>query len=711
MEEFNAQQIFNTYKSAASDFFEQIGEDLDFYNGNQWTKEEVKELKAARQFPIVVNVIAPAVEQGVALLTDRKPRFSASAKESSDSKLAQIYADLMAYIWDISNGNQELKIAVKDYYIKGVGYLLAYIDPISGRGQGEVKFRAIDPTEVLVDPHSKRKDFSDARHIIVSQVYTKEEIEYAYPQFKFTQEVQRENDSNGQEYSKNYDLVHKNNFVDTGADTYRIAEFYTKMRGINYKVRDTIIDKEYEYTEQDFAAFIQKPAFMLVTHNSTNYVSDFEKIEEVKSLYEQTGEYYHYVLDPNTGNPTIAPGPEDENSIPGSTTKIIPITMEELIKSGMILVKAVPVPKIYRRLYIGWKLFYEGILDIEQFPIVPIVNNHHRSPYCTSDVRKARDLQRMINKIRSLIVAHASSSTNIKLLIPKGSVDKRQVEKEWAKAGTGVIEFDPSVGTPQPVQLNALPNELYKNEADAKRDIEFLFGIFALMHGDSQDAPATYKGTIAIEEMGIRRLKTKRDDIEDALNVLGKVISQFIQQVYTYSKIIRLTNPNNVSTEIAINSPLYDETKRFILGKHNDISTISADIIVVSGSTLPSNRWARLESYLELYKNGIIDQLEVLKQTEVADLDGVMQRSSYIKQLESQLQQSQESIKDLQGQMQSMMRENIHLNKRVEVAKFAAELKSHANAVEHATMLYKERQQDELNMKKNNNKIKTKSEE
>ncbi len=702
MEDFNAKQVFESYHSAASNFFYQMAEDTDFYNGNQWSPGEVRSLKAARQFPVVVNVIAPAVEQGVALLTDRKPRFSATAKETSDIKLAQIYADLMSYIWNISNGNQELKTAVKDYYIKGLGYLLAYIDPLEGRGQGEIKIKSIDPTEVLVDPHSKRKDFSDSRHIIITQVFTKEEIEFMYPQFKFSTDVEREMGSELSEYGINYDSIKKNNYSLDGAERYRIVEFYSKIRSANYQVRDTVLDVNYEYTERDLMEFLSKPAFLLATHDSNNYVTDFQKIEEVGALYSQVGEYYHYIINQETGEPTIAAGEEnvEDGSMPGSTTKIIPTTMEELVKNEIILLRPVPVVKIRRRVYIGWKPFFDTILDIEHFPIIPLVGNHHRSPYPTSDVRKAKDLQRMINKIRSLIIAHASSTTNVKLLLPKGAVDKKEVEKEWAKAGTGVITYDATIGVPSPVLLNSLPNELYKNEADAKRDIEFLFGIFAMMHGDAAQAPPTYKGTIALEEMGVRRLKTKKDDIEDALNVLGKVVSQFIQQVYTYEKIIRITNPNNVSQETIVNSPLYDETKRYIIGKNNDISTIHADITVVSGSTLPSDRWARLDAYLALYSNGIIDQIEVLKQTEVADMDGVLERSSYIRQLESQIQQMNEANGALQGQIQTMQRENIHLNKRVEVAKFAADLKSQSNAAEHASILFRERQQDEAGMQK-----------
>ena len=56
-------------------------------------------------------------------------------------------------------------------------------------------------------------------------------------------------------------------------------------------------------------------------------------------------------------------------------------------------------------------------------------------------------------------------------------MNKKQLEEEWAKAGTAVIEFDPELGQPIVAGPVPLPNELYKNEADAKQDIERILGI------------------------------------------------------------------------------------------------------------------------------------------------------------------------------------------------------------------------------------------
>ena len=394
-------------------------------------------------------------------------------------------------------------------------------------------------------------------------------------------------------------------------------------------------------------------------------------------------------------------GEETEAGLEGSTTILTRVTFGDLIETGNILYNEIELKRIKQTVSVGGQLLFINVLPLEDYPIVTMMNGHNRNPYPTSDVRLVKGLQSYINKIRSLIVAHASSSTNVKLLIPRGSMNKKQLEEEWARAGTAVIEFDPELGTPIVAGPIPLPNELYKNEADAKADIERILGIYAMMQGDPSATPQTYKGTLAIDEYGQRRIKSKRDDIEECINQVAKIVVQFIQYTYTTMKVMRLLQPNHKPKEVTINEPVYDQISGEFLGKLNDVTVGKYDVIVVSGSTLPSNRYARFEYYMELYKSGIIDQIEVLKQTEIANVEDVMNRSSKMSKLMNQVQSQESTIKDLQGDLQTARRELVHARQRVEVEKFKTDLEQSANRADMASKLYSARSDDELKKIKN----------
>jgi uncharacterized protein YlxW (UPF0749 family) len=128
----------------------------------------------------------------------------------------------------------------------------------------------------------------------------------------------------------------------------------------------------------------------------------------------------------------------------------------------------------------------------------------------------------------------------------------------------------------------------------------------------------------------------------------------------------------------------------------NNVTVGRYDVIVVSGSTLPSNRFARFEYYMDLYERGLIDQIEVLKQTEVVDTEGVLERYSEMQRLQAELAQAQEQIKMLSGDLQTAQRESQHARQKAEIEKFKSQLKATASRAEAAGMLHKERMGDEL---------------
>jgi len=158
-----------------------------------------------------------------------------------------------------------------------------------------------------------------------------------------------------------------------------------------------------------------------------------------------------------------------------------------------------------------------------------------------------------------------------------------------------------------------------------------------------------------------------------------------------------------------MNGPLYDDFTNEIIGRVNDVTIGNYDLVVVSGSTLPSNRWARFDYYMNLYEKGIIDQQEVLEQTEVADTEGVLKRTSIIQQLQQQVEQLTEENKELSGDLQTAQRESTSDRKRVEVEKFKTKLNNSANKTEHASSLFEARLNDELSaVKKENREVEQK---
>lgn len=701
------EDLLRDYSGAKTEWAKQAAEDSEFRAGVQWTKTQVETLKSRNQAPVVVNVIHSAVEQAKALLTTNKPRFQATGREDSDVKTGRVLSDLMEYIWDTSNGNTVLKQAIDDYYVKGMGCIMAYPDMNGDFGKGEVCLKSIDPMDVYIDPASRDPFCQDANHIIIAKKTMQSQLLLKYPDYE--EQIKNADQTSilsnyptsrdNSDYNQQVGPYNKGATVSALDDDreLEVMERFTKVKMPMVRVYDPYEPRERVLSEEQFEEYLKNPAFVIHKRGvDPIYVTSKEEVQRTQQMYDQFNGEFHEFMDPATQQIVQLPGEERAGSIPNSTTRLIPITINDLVKDNMIQITPIKCDRVRCIISVGDQLIVDYMKPISVYPIVTLMNHHDRNPFPQSDVRLVKGLQEYVNKIRSLIIAHASSSTNVKLLIPRGSMDKKNLEEEWGRAGTAVIEFDPELGQPIVAGPVPLPNELYNNEREAKADIERILGIYALMQGDQGAAPTTYKGTIALDEFGQRRIRSKKDDIEAMLNQLGLLVIEMIQWIYTEEKTFRVIQPNRGPKDVKVNELVFDDLTNAILGRINDITVGRYDVQVVSGSTLPSNRWARFEYYKELYSLGVIDQVELLKQTDVADMEGVLERAGQMQQMQSQMQNAQEEIKKLKGDLQTAQRESLHDRKRVELKDFEVKLAKLEADMKAASQLYKHRTNDHL---------------
>mgnify|MGYP003131910770 CR=1 FL=1 len=686
--------IFDKYSSKRDTWASQAKEDKEFRLGRQWTKEQRDVLESRGQAPIVINRVHPAVESAKAMLTANRPSFRAAPREDSDNKIAQVMSALLSYMYDVSDGRSVVRQAVDDYYVMGLGFLHIYQDPMMDMGKGEVCFHDVDPLDVYVDPNSRSRYFDDAENIIISKLFTKEQAKKLWPMYKekidnaanrtsgndWNAPATDREDSGEVQFPEDVGRLNNKDYI-------RGYERYYKVDVQEVRTFETWSGKEELLNKEEFAKYGETPIWRV----QKEIIEDELKAKQLRDQLQQQFDFQYVQEIEELEEAGI---PEQIESLNPQSVNFEELKKKDLIEEKLIKIVKVLTSKIHQCVILGDTKLYERILPTDKYPIVPLMNIHTRTPYPVSDVRMIKGLQEYINKTRSLIIAHATTSTNTKILVPEGSVDMKDFEEKWAQPGVA-IPYDPTDGAPMPVQPTPLPNELYQNEQTAKNDIDHALGLYEMMMGNAQQAPSTYKATISIDEFGQRKMKSKLADIEAALTRIGQIAIPLMQQLYTSEKVFRVIQPNNSINKYVINKRLYDD-KRNEIKIFNDITVGKYDIIVVTGSTLPSNRYAELEFYMDAYQKGLIDRQEVLKKTEVFDMQGVMERTDTIGKLQQQLESATEQIKKLKGDMQSRDRESVNLRKRIEVEKFKSDLDNISNKAKASGTVYEKRLEDTL---------------
>ena len=617
--------MWKRWRDARSEWDVEARDAVDFVLGNHYTEEESAALSAVGQGDFIIDRVYAAVDKLKSLLTSRNPKFSAIGREDSDNKLAQVWKTILEYCWDISDGDMQFKQAVHDYAVTGMGYFYVYIDTEADFGRGDVKFTYLNPFRVYTDPASRNRYFDDASSIILSTVLTKDQIISLYPEIE---ESLPEIDTMTQE--DDYPSSSRKN--SSGSFTPDVVKDSDNFGYEKYKI--------------------------------------LERFEKIKVPY-------YRLFNKQSG---------EEKVVDMETFEQIVSQDSHLIESGLVEAVEIMQTRIQVTATMGQFLLYQQVLNTDVYPVIPVPNIWTNTPYPKSDVSKVKDSQRLINKLFSLTLSHAQASAGLKLLVPEGSVDDiGQLEKDWANPNA-VLEYNPEFGEPHFPAPQPLAGEFYHLIDRVEHYIDLNFGIPELMQGFREKAPDTARGTAMLSEMGESRGRSKLKDIEGSLNQLGRCIYNIAKGHYTFQKTFRIVQPNNDLTEFAVNNRLYDDKTNELQTIDNDISLGQHDVRIISGSTLPSNKIAEYHMYLDAYKLGLIDDVEVLKKTEIYDKEGVLQRKGMMAKMQSHIQQLEGQIKELTGDLQTADREAVHAKKQVITEKFKTDLNEIASDAK-----YKER--------------------
>ena len=611
-------EIFQRYAEARRDWDVEARDAIDFTLGNHYTAEESEVLQSVGQADFTIDRIYAAIDKLKSLMTSRPVKFGVTAREDSDTKLANVWRTLLEYIYDISDGQHHFKQAVHDYATAGIGYFYAYVEPEADYGRGEVMFTHVNPFRVYVDPASRDRYFKDAANILMSTILTREQLLDLYPDVE--------------EFLPNIETHNMSDYYDDYPDSQQ-------KNSQNVFTPAEVEDKDYENTITQRYRIIER----------------FSKVRVP----------YYRVADQQNNTETIMSAEAFEIFIAENEAKF---------NNNTYAFVEIPQTRIKVTASLGQVLLYETILDTDTYPIVPIPNIWTNTPYPKSDVNKVKDMQRLLNKLFSLALSHAQTSAGLKLLVPQGSVESiSQLEKDWANPNA-VIEYDPSYGEPHFPSPQPLTSQFYALINQVERYIDLNFGVPELLQGFKEGAPQSVRGTMLLAQMGEGRGASKLRDIEMALQQLGKVLYQMSKEHYTFEKKFRIVQPNNDITQFAINNRLYDDKTKELVKIENDITSGQFDVRVVSGSTMPNNKHAEYQMYLEAYQLGLIDRTEALKKTEIFDKEGVLQRTGEVQRMQAIISQLQDQIKLLSGDLQTAQRESMSDRKRVEVQKFKSEL-------------------------------------
>lgn len=655
---------------------------MDFFLNEQLSAEEQEDLREGGMPDFIINRITPAIDIMKYFVTANNPKWQAVGAEGSDADIAHVHSMIAEYCWHLSGGKSLFGNVIQDALVKGMGLFKVDIDANADDGMGEVIFGSIDPYDFYVDPMSRDFLFRDASYIIIQKNLSKTNLIKLLPQFK--KKIVR---ASGQTESKQYSFrdVHNSETIQPGdveqqaytleGEQDEVLDYYEvyskeKVEFVNLFLKQTPSKKELrliqEQAQKQMESLIDEynvalkekevELQMLVAEGEMlpeRMELELKKAEEESQakIQEQQMMMEAELVERQTKTiQTVMPKKEFDLSMKEEAFSKNVVESINFFKTQIKVCASV-----------GDMYLYESMLPIEEYPIIPVCYTHTNTPYPVSAVVPMIGKQREINKAHQIMLHNANLASNLRWLYTEGSVDEEEWEKYSSSPGA-MLKYRQGFEAPSAVQPLPINNAFYTVTQQGKSDIEYISGIAASMQGTGDTSHETYRGMLAMDEYGTRRIRQWMNNVvEPALEHMGKIFKDISQFTYSTQKVFRVVQPEAGASqgeveEVSINIPIYNDYGD-VIERFNDYQSAKFDVRIVAGSTQPINRWALLDEYFKWYEAGLIDDIAMIEQTDIRNKKQLMQRKSVYSQMQQQIASMEEQIKDSQGTIETLERQ------------------------------------------------------
>jgi hypothetical protein len=690
----------NTAQRGKWQFVAQRG--YDFYLNEQLTTEERNGLRESGMPDFIINRITPIVEIMKYFVTSNNPRWKAVGSEGSDTDVAQVHSEISDYCWYLSNGKSLYSQIVLDALTKGIGYFHIDVNSDADNGRGEVEFKRIDPFDVFVDPVSRDFLFRDAGFITVRKVLSKAQLKLLLPDY--SSKIERATGSVSVSSYSETDFRDRDSIVseDIGGtfktsgedeDLISFFECYKKIKVpyLALMVRAVPTQEEQEEARElltvkmkEFEQEVQVSLQEQLTAIQQS-LANGEIIEERAALESQKAQKEaQKAIDEQRQRVQS----EVQSKLERVERKVVSKREYDIMSENPSIeeriVSATPFNKTQIQLTCSCgedTFLYEYVLPFEHYPIIPIPYTYTGTPYPMSAVVPLIGKQQEINKAHQIMIHNANLASNLRWIYEEGSIPEEEWEQYSSSAGA-LLKYRQGFQPPTPVQPAAINNAFYTITQEGKQDVEYISGIYSSMMGNTQAQPETYRGLLANDEYGTRRIRAWMNSIvEPCLEHVGKSFKEIAQKTYSTNKVFRIVQPeagqidtNVEEKQVEINIPIYNDYGEAI-GRWMDYETARFDVRMVAGATLPVNRWALLEEYFRWFQAGLIDDIAMLAETDIRGKKQVAQRKSLYSQLSSQVQQMQEALKDKEGTIETLERQLVQSGIKMKVQQAEGEIR------------------------------------
>jgi hypothetical protein len=612
-------ELLKKYKdaSARSKWMERRRKNWAAIENDMSSDDSKTQMAEKGQRDVIVNKCVEGVEGSAAIVTDQKPELKFLPIGSGDLYVAELMKRGFDKVWEDNEGNDDTYEVVEEQRIGGHGFFNAYPDK-SKDPFGAIVIEEDPPDDIYWDPKSKKRDYSDTP-LIKAKLRSPNYIKTEY----------------GSKILSDDDIY----FSPTGESTDEKSQGVTG--GDNYtEPPDHSIDKDALEKQRNIWEI---EAWMLEKREQNWQFEIDENNNLVPSpLNLKEGEKVEEVFDFDNPDPEAKAPPRKDNK------KVF--YWKRMVTSRI------------RRIIVGKKLISEDVnpygVDREGDAMVTLIGYKGQktlSAYCMSRTDYALPLNRSLNKRRAQAHYLISTQYGGTLVTPDGTkwINKGKPDEELRLSKTA--QFQPYRLSAKNIDAQLL---LQMVEAD-KADINDVYHLQDVVRGKLPQGQGQIAGrtVLALQDFAGMMSKPDMRKLESALIRLAKIIAVMMLKYWPRVKWERLLEdeerldfaPEGTEERKQLDGLEEEDEKEQIqkviaqkwekalelirpkdLKQPPGLSLLEMDVKITAGSSMPTNRIAKMEMAMELYGGeqgkGIYDREAALEYIDDPMKDKILMR-------------------------------------------------------------------------------------
>ena len=472
-----------------------------YYQGEQWDATDVAELDAEGRPALTINTILPTVNTVLGEQSTRRADIQFKPRRGAKQQVASVLTKLYMQIADNNKLDWvEQQVFADGLIMDGRGYFDVRMD-FSDHVEGEVRIKALDPLDVVLDPDAKDYDPKTWNEVFYTRWMTLDDIEEMY----------------GQEQADRLRFIAENG---------------------NSFGRDSV-----EYSETRFGDIDDIESYVGTTLHQDEEIRTIRSLRVIERQHRKVTRVDCFV-DPNTG---------DQRDVPESWNDR---KAKKFAKDYGLNIITKTKKKVRWTVTCDKVVLHDDWSPYEDFTIVPYFAYFRRGrPF--GMVRNLLSPQEQLNKISSQELHIVNTTANSGWVVESGSLtnmNAEDLEEHGAETGL-VLEYNRGSQPPAKIPPNQIPTGLDRISQKAAANIKAISGVNDSMLG-SDGAEVSGIAIQAKQNRGVIMIQVPLDNLRKTRHYLAEKILNLVQRFYTEERIIMITNeedPMQPREEMVVN--------------------------------------------------------------------------------------------------------------------------------------------------------------